>query len=38
VMYLGEHYAIDVIIGVVYASAAYLIISLFEKLRSPSLA
>lgn len=31
VMYLGEHYAIDVIIGVVYASMAYLIISLFEK-------
>jgi hypothetical protein len=31
VMYLGEHYAIDVIIGIIYACVAYLTISLFEK-------
>lgn len=37
VMYLGEHYAIDVIIGIIYASVAYLIISFFEK-RHASLA
>jgi hypothetical protein len=38
VMYLGEHYAIDVIIGVIYANAAYLVISLFEKRHLASLA
>jgi len=38
VVYLGEHYAVDVFAGFVYASAAYLIISFFEKRRSPSLA
>jgi hypothetical protein len=37
VTYLGEHYAIDVIIGIIYACVAYLIISLFEK-RHTSLA
>ncbi len=38
VTYLGEHYAIDVIIGIVYASIAYLIISLFENRHPASLA
>ncbi len=38
VTYLGEHYAIDVIIGVAYACAAYLIISLSQKRRPMSLA
>lgn len=31
VMYLGEHYATDVILGIVYASVAYLVISLLGK-------
>lgn len=38
VVYLGEHYVVDVIAGFVYASAAYLIISFFEKRHSASLA
>jgi membrane-associated phospholipid phosphatase len=38
VVYLGEHYVVDVILGFVYASGAYLIISFFEKRRLASLA
>jgi hypothetical protein len=38
VMYLGEHYAIDVIIGIIYACVAYLIISFLEKRHAASLA
>jgi len=34
VMYLGEHYAIDVILGIIYACVSYLIISFFEKRRA----
>lgn len=33
VVYLGEHYAIDVVIGIAYATAAYLIISYTRKKR-----
>jgi PAP2 superfamily len=38
VVYLGEHYVVDVILGFVYASIAYLIISFFDKRRAASLA
>jgi hypothetical protein len=38
VMYLGEHYAIDVIIGIIYACVAYLTISFLEKRHAASLA
>ncbi|OGG11555.1 hypothetical protein A2Z00_04955 [Candidatus Gottesmanbacteria bacterium RBG_13_45_10] len=31
VVYLGEHYVVDVIIGVLYASAAFIVIAYFEK-------
>jgi hypothetical protein len=31
VVYLGEHYAVDVIVGIIYATVAYLVISAVEK-------
>lgn len=31
VVYLGEHYAVDVIAGILYASIAYLLINFWEK-------
>lgn len=34
VVYLGEHYAIDVVVGIMYASIAFKIILYFEKKRA----
>ncbi len=36
VIYLGEHYAVDVIAGIIYASFAYLVINFLKKKQSMS--